>query len=47
MTLYYKLLITNATLSVGLGCLKKCVLKCNDFINCVLKMCFLEMKVSV
>ena len=47
MMLYYKLLITNATLSVGLGCLKKSVLKVNDFKICVLKMCFLKMKLSV
>ena len=46
MMLYYKLLITNATLSVSLGCLKKCFLKCTDFKNCVLKMCFFKMKLS-
>ena len=46
MTLYYKLLVTNVTLSVCLDCLKKCVLMRDDFKNCVLKMCFLKMKLS-
>ena len=36
---YYDLLITNATISVSLGCLKKSILKLNDLKNCVLKMC--------
>ena len=47
MMLYYKLLITNETPSLGLGYLKKCVLKRNDFKICVLKMCFLKMKLGL